>query len=277
MTKTMSLGRRSLRALGLLLPVIALGATAAPATAAKYDDAFAEGKASNGYKFAISGSDTNVGLFLTKGGANVNYSTAGGKFSTKKISADLGQFGSVKLKFKPKGDPKKVGVPKNCSGKPGKRQVGKWAGKIKFKGEGGFTRIDARSAKGYQIKYPKITDCGDGGGSPGKYAFLSASNSEGVSFSAGKTEKSGDNDFSASVSESSGGISIFRFVNSTKGEFDYDKNLNSATVEPAAPFKGSASFDAGEGTFKGNLSVDLPGRKNVALAGDDFFATLSRF
>jgi hypothetical protein len=55
--------------------------------------------------------------------------------------------------------------------------------------------------------------------------------------------------------------------------FLFEDNLRTATVQPPAPFSGSASFERvarGRKTWTGDLSVSLPGRPGVSLAGPEF-------
>jgi hypothetical protein len=60
--------------------------------------------------------------------------------------------------------------------------------------------------------------------------------------------------------------------------FVFEDNLRSATVEPPAPFSGSASFERatkGRKTWTGDLSASFPGRAGVPLAGPKFESVLS--
>lgn len=68
-------------------------------------------------------------------------------------------------------------------------------------------------------------------------------------------------------------------VEAAPSTFDYDVPAGRATVEPPAPFAGRAAYHrtpGGSVSWKGNLSVDLPGRKNVRLTGQGAQASMVR-
>ncbi|HEY3492466.1 MAG TPA: hypothetical protein VGK43_05915, partial [Solirubrobacterales bacterium] len=78
--------------------------------------------------------------------------------------------------------------------------------------------------------------------------------------------------FDAEVSERRDGIRIFRFASGwlPASAFRYDRNLQTATVSPPAPFSGSASLSRARNSvsplWSGDLAIEFPGRK-VSLAG----------
>jgi hypothetical protein len=74
--------------------------------------------------------------------------------------------------------------------------------------------------------------------------------------------------FEARVEERVGGILIGRGVEvwAKPGTFTFPRRLGRATVNPPAPFSGSATFvEVPNRTWRGDLSVDFPGRAGVAL------------
>lgn len=60
--------------------------------------------------------------------------------------------------------------------------------------------------------------------------------------------------------------------------FEYDPKARTATVRPPAPFSGVAQFHRNakpSHRWTGDLTVDLPGREDVKLAGAGFRARLA--
>ena len=59
--------------------------------------------------------------------------------------------------------------------------------------------------------------------------------------------------------------------------FGFEPGLGTATLEPRAPFSGSAVFHRGArpaNRWRGDLSVDFPGLSDVSLAGTKMRANL---
>lgn len=90
-----------------------------------------------------------------------------------------------------------------------------------------------------------------------------------------------ETNFTASAYRHSGRVTIssflFSFFDAKPSTFVDPEPHTEATITPAAPFSGSATFKA-EGPKKsswtGNLSVELPGFGRVALTGKKFIATV---
>jgi hypothetical protein len=101
-----------------------------------------------------------------------------------------------------------------------------------------------------------------------------------VAFSARKLAANPVAEFSAWTGERRGKITIERSITSmgSADAFISDQALTSATVEPSAPFRGQASFQAfagkTTGTWLGSLSVSFPGRPHTRLAGRTFDGSL---
>lgn len=198
-----------------------------------------------------------------------------GETTERKMKAKFGSFGTVDVSFKRNGETKKVDVPKNCRGKPGKRFFGVAKGTIRFDGEGGYTRVHTKRARGYWEVSPKITDCKAGGA---RWIELFAF-SDPVGFGSSVRTSGGKPKHSAHTFERKGKVSIFRFASARGPRFSYDEEYSKATVDPPTPFKGSAKFKAAPttdepGTFEGDLKLSFLGRKRVKLAGSGFEAFL---
>ncbi|HEX5711966.1 MAG TPA: hypothetical protein VFX85_01485 [Solirubrobacterales bacterium] len=85
--------------------------------------------------------------------------------------------------------------------------------------------------------------------------------------------------FEVDLREERGPISISRHTEVWLGStaFQYDPLLETATLQPPAPFSGRANFYrrlAPENRWSGNLTVDLPGRSGLPLTGSRIQATL---
>ena len=245
----------------------ALGHGIAPSGKYGVVDTFKAGK----YKISVQGS----GLTVTKGRLSSSYSDQR-KGKATKIKADLKSFGEIDLKFDPTGRFKSDKKPHGCTGKPGKSQKGVWKGKIKFKGEGGYVKVNESSAKGRVFK-PGTLSCPFNPGGGGKYVNLSASSNGGgefASFYASVKKSGGKPSFTAILGGQKNGVSITRFA-SQRGKasaFTYNGAYTHAEVKPGGPFKGTGKYDAAtkrggtftQGEFKG-LKVSFLGKKNVNL------------
>lgn len=87
--------------------------------------------------------------------------------------------------------------------------------------------------------------------------------------------------FAASISERRGGMGISRSVDVTAapGAFDFDVPAGVAFVTPPAPFAGEARYTRSSGkraSWRGDLSVDFPGRAGVRLTGPGAHVSLVR-
>jgi hypothetical protein len=85
--------------------------------------------------------------------------------------------------------------------------------------------------------------------------------------------------FSASLHERRNGIAIERAVEGALSgrAFGWERDLGQAIVRPQAPFAGAAEFHRGaalRNRWTGDLTLDFPGKSNVALTGADVHATL---
>jgi hypothetical protein len=86
---------------------------------------------------------------------------------------------------------------------------------------------------------------------------------------------------SASISERRGRIGIERSVHITTASsaFDFDIPAGTAHLSPPAPFSGAGSYlhpKHGHARWRGNLSVDFPGRSNFHLTGPGTHASMIR-
>lgn len=227
-------------------------------------------KASDGWTASVETGEGRARLTFVKRGSvkqAVQYSvraktTAGG------FTARFGSLGGVSVKFTP--------------ARPGGNR-GVFKGAIRFRGEDGYVELNARRANGAMIGGPR-RPLRRGAGGP---AEASADRVLGV-LVAGAPESSlvaiasHPNErelpaFAAATREQHGGMEIARqvAVSGTPDNFVFEDNLSTATIQPPAPFAGSAAFTRnpdGSGSWSGDLTVDLPGRADLPLVGPEFKA-----
>lgn len=249
-------------------------------------------RASNGYRISVERTRGRVSLYALHSGKSFFASTAyavRAKASSQRIDARFGRFGWVSVRLRTE-RMKKGKLEPQCKGKPETVRFGVFVGTIRFRGEGGYTSVVARHAKGrlssgqkMKCVFPNLRP-GSGSAaqesrqvppslavSQGRRRFFEAEVSGGkkrsVIFTAGSFERRGR-------------MEIFRdaFAEALLPSFVFSSDLSSATVQPPPPFKGEADFaqTPSGSTWSGSLSVDFPGREGVRLAGPRFTARLVR-
>ncbi len=245
-----------------------------------------------GYRITVQRIRGRVTLYAFQGGksffAATSY-TVRGKVSPQRIDARFGKFGRVAVRLKTE-RMRKGKLEEQCIGKPETIRYGVFVGTIRFRGEGGYTSVDAQRATGQMSSGTKVK-CVFPNLRPnsGTAAQASRQNPPSLVASQGRqrvfaVENSGGKRpsrlFSAVSQEQRGRLEIFRdvFAEAPLSSFAFASDLSSATVHPPAPFRGEASFQrtpAGP-TWVGTLSVDFPGRDDVRLSGPRFEASLTR-
>ncbi len=248
-------------------------------------------KASNGYLLSVLGlrnPDTGQSAVLVSLGSrrsSVIYSTRAAQVTETSIEADLGVLGRIDVEFVPSGEARPERS--DCGGKPIPFDSGHYAGPIVFEGEGGFSKAHATSAVGYGklllnlvCSESRATE-GIGGHSPGARLTAHGKGREGVEFSAFKNSPTRPARFNASIGEKRGRMEISRSVAvaAPPSAFAFVIPPGLATVEPPAPFDGRAEYrrlPGGGSSWRGDLSVDFPGRPDVPLIGTHTRVSLER-
>ncbi|MDX6653500.1 MAG: hypothetical protein QOH18_192 [Solirubrobacterales bacterium] len=219
---------------------------------------------------------STVFLELKRAGASALYFPKG-TLSGGKLEARLGKLGVVSLRFVPRRVTFRPPY-KDCTGPRTRIEHGVFVGTLRFDGEGGYAHLLRRAIPGTLLRQrPWKCDLTPVSGAPkgtrvGGSAFTHRALSS-VSFRAERTSPAGAGTFTAFAAEQRGDVSIERVVEAKgpTGTVEIEHDLSAATVEPPAPFSGSASFaaDPGKqtGSWLGDLSVSFPGRPDVRLAG----------
>ncbi len=286
-------------------------AAAAARTTAEFDL-----EATNGYTayFRFFGDRASVGVIRLPNLLAVLSASylSEGRREGDRMRARFGSRGRVAVEFKPTGKASRRHPPRRCEGKPRVTQPGVFAGTIRFRGEGGYTNVDATRVKGHvhvtprwRCKRGKASRSARSSSAPGRvplgldpeaerFTVLDVQSDDGrVSFGASATRprgRSGETLFTAARIESRPSLTIFRsaFAHGEDEAFTFDEALSTASAAPPPPFSGTAAFirDAGgkvcvrypceRSSWLGPLAVDFPGAKDVPLAGATFQARLYR-
>lgn len=233
-----------------------------------------------GWNDAPSRKRGEVTVTVSKQGASSYYS-APAKVTARRIKARLRGFGRIAVRFGPR-HARTASRDKRSS--PARMPVeciqtelttsGVFRGRIRFRGEHGYTSVRARRA-------------------PGQVGWRSPERCTGSAHGTLLSARSGPTRFVALRDETLGGLTAFEalarerkravLISRTglrvaeQSEFSFDSGLTSAHVEPAGvPFSGSADFTS-PGDWTGSLAVSFAGEENLPLAGQGFTAKLKGF
>lgn len=223
------------------------------------------------------------------------------------VRADFGAIGKVALRFEPTGKPSKRRLPRGCEGPRPTLEIGRLRGRISLEGEGGYFRASARRALGMRERSFRL-ECRNGralnlppnlslrevvaptfsfsySSSGGNIAVLSAAaKAEGRSIALRASHEAGGPpgaEVQVSSLESGDDMAIGRSLSLSGGKGTLRTSLPgahpaTATLTPAAPFYGEASFfetSARSHSWTGSLGAHLPGL-DLALTGPRFHTGL---
>jgi hypothetical protein len=250
-------------------------------------------EASNGYSVVAFASSQRadgrgeIVLLVDRRNASAIYA-APATLTATRIDADLGSLGEVSLDVVPTGRKRTVG--RACGEGPPETvsfEAQSYRGNFEFHGEEGFTEAASISPPEYTRFFLDLL-CGGGGGGelsgamlPGARLRLHSHRSAfRLALQANKNRPSARTRFEVETKEERQGIFISRSRALWLGAdaFSYDPLLRTATLAPPVPFSGHATFHravAAANRWAGNLTIDLPGRSKVPLAGGGIEATLS--
>jgi hypothetical protein len=238
----------------------------------------------HGYRITIYADQDFVLVAARKGPASVTYFPLESKLERDRIDARLPGIGKVSLRFhehrrsydRPGGDCRTL------------TRKGVFVGSVKIRGEHDYTTAESSHVRGEIVREPR-NSC-----RPRATARASSAESEMVSAS---TERGrGYLSFAAMTFPSTGLQtnlifvgSLFRIhgqmvIMSQQGAFSENPATlaiatppRSATVDPPAPFTGTATFQQEakrQFSWTGDLAVELPGVGDVTLAGPKFETAL---
>jgi hypothetical protein len=247
---------------------------------------------SNGYRVNVSVGDRHgVTVTARKGGLTSEYSARGARAGKYGADARLGGFGRVKFRFVPTGRERPVAPPPWCEGPRGRSIEGVVKGRIRFTGEGGYTKVVVKRAKAEVETWPKMRCRFLEGEEPdsGKLtATFLASRDEAtpsVLFTMGRYAKrlrpaSKQVVFQAHTGLSRNSVRIFHSVSvaadaSSFVLLDPKSAPENFTIAPPPPFSGTATFQRTPEsvfTWEGDLNIQFPGMAPMALTGPDFYA-----
>jgi hypothetical protein len=241
--------------------------------------------ASNGYTLYVVASPPrddhpgSIELVASAKGKAVTY-RAPAEVTETTMQSNLGALGEISLTFQRSNQ----AATAPCGKQKVRFDSGYYEGKIEFHGEEGYTSAEATTVPG-DISFLLAEFCGEifSGSSferrPGAELFV-RNPALGPQLSVRKARPKAAAVITASVSEYTNGISIHRYESRWMhgNAFTYDSHLRTATIRPPAPFSGSARFDrrkkAGQ-RWRGDLTVDVPGRSDIPLTGPSLRATLT--
>jgi hypothetical protein len=199
-----------------------------------------------------------------------------GRPTVTSLRFDLGQEGGVALQFTPAGG--KGMAPARCGLSPISYAEGTYEGSIEFHGRGGFTEVAASSA----VERPEAlarTICATeivteslGSRLRGARLEVEANHSD-LELQVNQNRPGAPVHAEATLGEEERGrVFVQRKTERTlpAGAFSFDPRLRRARFSPGGPFAGRAVYRRNAAPSKrwtGSLSVDLPGRAHVPLAG----------
>lgn len=266
--------------------------------------------AGNGYRLVVVGEGDTVAVEVarpssldssrSRGRADsqaVTLYAARGTVTPRRIAASFGKFGSIDVRFRPRGKADVLGAHRHCNGPDHITvQRGAFVGGIRFDGEDDYVSVHAHRAEG-RVRSPSRLDClpahfrpaatqsrrrpvtGSSHGSSKR--FLVAASRHGVK----STELYAIDGRRrlltfVIVEEGLGRIAEFHFgfAGSRPKALAIDSALTRATLAPSAPFHGVGTYEAGPDgskSWSGSLSVSFPGAPRRPLTGEQFRAAIS--
>jgi hypothetical protein len=281
-----------LAALAIALAVGGLLPAAASATDSDLKQAFAF-RVDGSYGYSILALAANeradgrgqIVLFVTRGDTGATY-LAPAVLTASSVQADLGPLGEVSLAVAPSGVRKRLRSGCGDESGPATVEPFRYHGNFEFHGEQAYTDAATDAPVDYTRFFLRSICAGVGGGEvggddlPGARLRLHARRgSYRLSLQANKNGPRARTRLEVEVHEERDRIRISRSTSlwADAGVFRYDPLLRTATLNPSAPFSGSARFTRrarAANRWTGDLTVDLPGRSDVPLSSGRTRATL---
>lgn len=231
-------------------------------------------KGTNGYRLSVIKTGGSVTVQGGKGPLGVS-ATVPSSGAVTRVKAGLGPLGKVSMRFSATGRPKKVPVPRRCTGRAGTSTPGVLTGTFRFIGENGFTRVNVTRVKADLRKTRKMR-CRHvpSPGASRNYIFSLTAADRMVM--AQRPETGGRAYFHAMVNIRIGRVDLDYSAKAQgpRSTFPVNYFVTRAILKPPAPFHGTL---ASAGPFPipggatgnrvtGDLSVKLANRQRVTLS-----------
>ncbi len=215
-----------------------------------------------------------------------------GTVTRGRLQASFGKLGSISMRFRPAAS-RGGGSSAGCFRGFGlSHRRGVFVGRLHFRGEGDYIKVDVKRAKGSILeidqgckeKSPnrraaraRASGSGSNVNNEEESSYLKATWHHGitqVNFLALEDED-GRSDYLASTLTAKGRMAILRtaLLLGAKAKFVADDALTHAKLTPPSPFHGSGTFRStadGQQTWDGDLAVNFPGYPRFPLTGPEF-------
>ncbi len=220
-----------------------------------------------------------------------------GKVAEAGLKARFGRLGVIDVAFRPTRTLSSTEPSEGCAGAPRTLREGTFTGTIDFTGEQEYVRIEGPQVEGWMSVIPEW-QCPDSeesmpfAGASGPLALGSRKKLESATLYAGgrrcsclfvaavhRRYRGGRSLFYLVEEERHEGMEIVRATRAKGGPtaFDFDHAAGTATVHPAPPFSGHASFrdrPQGRDLWRSTIRGPLLGVGSVSLFGPGFGAIL---
>lgn len=269
-------------AISLALPA---GAMAKPGGGEPEAEAHLTG--THGYRITIHATSETILVIARNSFASVSYFSLASKLKGDRIDARLPGVGRIHLHFHEHRRSRRDS-PTNCRAPAELIRKGVFVGLVKIKGERDYTSAESHHVRGEIVqKYPgKCHRRMTARASSAESEVVSASTERGrgflsfMTFTAPSTKLDSDLIFGASFLRGRGQMAITTTVTALSEDpagLEIAVPPRSATVDPPAPFSGTATFQqetADQFSWTGDLAVELPGVGVIPLAGPKFETAL---
>lgn len=247
-------------------------------------------KAEHGLSIKLEADDDEIELKVSKRGQQAVY-FASGEVTPKGIAVKFGGFGEFVVEYQPFRTLEEHGPNRHCEGEPITTTEGFLRGTMRFRAEDGYFTVEAARVKGTLVLQPEWKcNYGTAGASRArgrdagkeKATLVASSHRDRIQFSAIGARRKDERPFTyffvvnQEVTEGVG-ISRFTYAVARSDDFQFDTRRGTASVDPPAPFAGSAHYvrrpDAPD-RWSGSLSAPLLGLGRIRLTGPDFRAAM---
>ena len=295
---------------GLAILVCALAPLAIPASAAAKAGYYVSKpsifnlinlRGSHGYRIFIYGASRDqVWIVAYKGAASAAY-LGRGTVSEGGVEGRIGNLGRISVRLDPDSRTEVEANGPGCNGRAPVTRTGRFTGLIRFRGENDYTDVDSESASGFMHRSYR-TVCKRSAGNRDQarkrpptvsLSAVSRRYPRAPWFSVFKQEPPKRSKFASSLAEANytvrsierrPNLGIYRSASATSSPETFavtplGAGPVTATVAPPPPFSGTATYEKsrdGNGTWSGDLAVELPGRGTLSLTDPTYHAKLCR-